>query len=229
MLAQATGLALLAALYPAALVVIAIYLGTERPRPIGLMFVAGAMAASAVMALAVYAVLKSGHLDLPKAHHTRYGLRLGLGLLMIAVSLILARRKPKPRKSRGANGAAQKSRFGGVTARLLTNPGRIAAFLMGFVLFFFSLTFIAAIQVIATARAGTTLTVLAFVLVIVLYASSAWLPYLFYLANPERTTRRLRTLNDWLSAHGRSLYVGGLGIAGLVVALDGVLGLTGTV
>lgn len=223
MLAQAAGLAVLAACYPTALVVMTIYLGTPRPRPIGLLFIVGAVLASVLTSVVLYVVLKSGHLDLPKAHHTRYGLRLGLGILMIAVSLILLKRKPKTDKS------SKKTKSGGILARLLTSPGPRTAFVMGFGLFFFSLTFIASVQVIATARSGTVLTVLAFAVVIIIYASSAWLPYLLYLINPDGTTRWLRAFNGWLTAHGRTLYVSGLGLAGVVVALDGVLGLAGIV
>jgi hypothetical protein len=222
---EASGLALLAAFYPAGLLVVAIYLGTPRPRQTGLLFVFGALGASLVMAVAVYAILKSGHIDLPKERHTRYGLRLGLGVLMIAGCLFLARRRPKPK----ADKTSAQRKFGGLMGRLLTNPGPATAFVMGFVLFFFSLTFIAAIQVVATARAGTAATALAFALVVVLYAGCAWLPYLCYLIYPEGTTRRLRVFNSWLAAHGRALYLGGLGLAGVVVALDGVLGLAGLV
>jgi len=224
-LGEATGLALLAACYPAGLLVVASYLGSPRPRQIGLLFVVGALGASLVMAIAVYAVLKSVHLDLPSAHHTRYGLRLGLGIAMIALCLVLARRSPKSATDK----SAKKGIFGGMMGRLLTNPGPVTAFVMGFVLFFFSLTFIAAIQVIATARAGLAATVLAFAIVVILYAGSAWVPYLFYLVRPQGTTRRLRIFNGWLTAHGRSFYVAGLGVAGLVVTLDGVFGLTGIV
>jgi len=229
MLAQAAGLALLAACYPAALLVLAGYLAHERSRPIGLMFVAGAMAASAVVALAVYALLKSGHLDLARQHPARYGLRLGLGLLMLALSAFLLWRGRRARRPASASDGRLRSRFGGLRGRLLTNPRRALAFAVGFGLFFCSVTFISAVQVVATARSGAAITVLALVLVIVLYAASAWLPYLLYLASPDGTGRTLRALNAWLAVHGRVLYLGALAVAGVAVTLDGALGLAGVV
>ena len=49
MIAEAAGLALLAALSPTALLVAAVYLGSDRPRQTGLAYLAGAVLMSLVM------------------------------------------------------------------------------------------------------------------------------------------------------------------------------------
>jgi hypothetical protein len=92
---------------------------------------------------------------------------------------------------------------------------------VGFGLFVCSVTFITAVQVIATSRSGLAMTVLGLMIVVLLYAGSAWLPYLLYLSSPEATTRRLRALNGWLVAHGSQLYLSAIVVGGVVVTING--------
>jgi hypothetical protein len=54
-----------------------------------------------------------------------------------------------------------------------------------------------------------------------------WLPWLTYLAAPGATTLRLNVLNAWLRARGRTLAVGGLTVGGIVLIVNGALGLAG--
>ncbi|HYY19883.1 MAG TPA: hypothetical protein VE864_13680, partial [Streptosporangiaceae bacterium] len=69
MLAQASEFAVLAAISPTALLVIAVYLGSARPRRTGAYYLAGAVLMS---------------------------LRLGLGILALAAGAFVVTRKPKP-------------------------------------------------------------------------------------------------------------------------------------
>ncbi len=217
----------MAAFYPAGLMVMTIYLGSQRPREAGLAFVIGALLAGLAMAVIVYFLLKSWHLDLPSRQHPRYGLRLGLGMVMIVASVLLGLRKRPNRTNRPDHpDHPAKPKLGGVLSRLLTDPAPVTALVVGFGLFFFSFAFIAAVQVIATAREGAVITVLAMIAVIVIYAGCAWLPYVFYLLSQERTTRVLRALNQWLAAHGRTIWLVVLALAGVIVAINGAVGLS---
>jgi hypothetical protein len=94
MLLQAAGFAVLAALSPTALLITAIYLGSARPRTTALCYLAGAVLISTVMGIAVL-LLRYGHFQLPGHRTPRYGLRLGLGLLILATIAVVARRKPR--------------------------------------------------------------------------------------------------------------------------------------
>ena len=85
--------------------------------------------------------------------------------------------------------------------------------------------FIAAVQVIATADASIADTVLATVIVTVLTVLSVWLPLIAHLAAPEATTRALRAANGWLAAHGRALVTGALAVAGVILVVNGALGI----
>jgi hypothetical protein len=220
-LGQAAGFALLAAVSPTALLVMAVFLGSDNPRKTALMYVAGAMIMTVAMAVAVLFVLRSTGLNQPRQHAPRYGLRLGLGVIALAVSLYLIRRK-RPEGSPGDG----KPKRPGLIARLTASPSPRTAFVLGLLLFAPSATFIAAVQVIATANEGLPITVAAVVVVVVLTALTVWLPLLGYLAFPEATTRLLRTANEWLRVRSRLVVIGALWIAGVLLVVDGALGLS---
>ena len=219
MLAQAAGFAVLAALSPTALLITATYLGSARPRFTALCYLAGAVAMSTVMAILVLVVLRSTHLQVPRHRTPRYELRLGLGLLILAVGAVVARHRPRPRDP---------SRPGrGIVARLVASPAPLTAIAAGLVIFTPALTFVAAIQVVATAQAGPGLSAAGLIMIIVIYVASIWLPFLAYLAAPELTSRKLTAFNAWLLAHGRAVLVIGLMVAGAALAADGAFGLFG--
>jgi Sap, sulfolipid-1-addressing protein len=235
MLLQAAGFAVLAALSPTALLITAIYLGSARPRTTALCYLAGAVLVSTVLGVAVLLLLRYGQFQLPGHRTPRYGLRLGLGLLILAAIAMVARRKPRllglPGQPRDPGPAGlppnpgQPGQGKGIVSRLVSSPAPVTAFVAGVLVFMPALTFIAAIQVIATARAGFPLSTLGLLIVIVINVAFVWLPFLAYLAAPGLTTRTLTSFNAWLRAHGRILLVLALLVAGAVLTLDGLLGL----
>ena len=240
MLLQAAGFAVLAALSPTALLISAIYLGSARPRTTALCYLAGAVLISTVMGIAVLLILRYGHFQLPGHRTPRYGLRLGLGLLILAAIAVVARRRPRllglPGQPRSPGQPGQLPNPGhpgqpgqgrGIVSRLVSSPAPMTAFVAGVLVFMPALTFLAAIQVIATARAGVPLSALGLVIVIVINVAFVWLPFLAYLAAPDLTTRKLTAFNAWLRARGRILLMLALLVAGAVLIVDGLLGLIG--
>jgi hypothetical protein len=241
MLLQAAGFAVLAALSPTALLITAIYLGSARPRTTALCYLAGAVLISTVMGIAVLLLLRYGNFQLPGHRTPRYGLRLALGLLILAAIAMVARRKPRllglsgqPRNpgqpgqppNPGRSGQPGQAGQGkGIVSKLVSTPAPMTAFVAGVLVFMPALTFIAAIQVIATARAGFTLSTLGLLIVIVINVAFVWLPFLAYLAVPGPTTRTLAAFNAWLRAHGRILLILALLVAGAVLTANGLLGL----
>jgi hypothetical protein len=216
-LLQAAGFAVLAALSPTALLITAIYLGSARPRTTALCYLAGAVLISTVMGVAVLLLLRYGHFQLPGHRAPRYGLRLGLGLLILAAGAVVARRQPR------LPGPGQPGK--GIVSRLVSSPAPMTAFVAGVFIFMPAVTFIAAIQVIATARAGVALSALGVVMVIVINVAFVWLPFVAYLVAPGPTTRTLAAFNAWLRAHGRILLILALLVAGAVLTVNGLLGL----
>jgi threonine/homoserine/homoserine lactone efflux protein len=219
MLIQAAGLALLAALTPTALLVSAVFLGSASPRRTGALFLAGAIVMTVVMAVIVFVVLRATHLQLPHQHKSRYGLRLGLGVLLLLASGFLLRRGPKVKDPAKRNK--------GLISRLIARPGPRAAFVAGLIVYSPSVTFIAAIQVVATSRSSTADSVGAIALVIGITVLFVWLPLLLHVLMPDRTSRVLTSFNGWLRAHGRALGIGAMLVGGVVLTLNGILGLTG--
>ena len=114
MLVQAAGLAVLAAISPTALLLAAVYLGSARPRATVLLYLTGAALMSLVMGIVVLAALRAGGFSLPKHRLDRYGLRLGLGVVILLAGFVLLRRKPKrPDPDRPQNG---------IVSRLIAAP-----------------------------------------------------------------------------------------------------------
>ena len=218
MILQAAGFALLAALSPTTLLVSAVYLGSARPRPVAAAYLAGAIIMSLVTGLVVFAILRGTGLQRQSERAARYDLRLGLGLLMIAVGAVLARRKPK---EPDPDNPKQ-----GLVSRMIANPAPRSAFAVGLLLFAPGITFIAAIQVIATANASLELTTVAIVVIVVINALLVWLPLLVHIFAPDVTTRHLTAFNGWLRANGNKILVTVLLVGGLILAINGILGLT---
>ena len=216
MLAQAAGLALLSALSPTALLIAAIYLGSARPGLTSMFYLAGAVAMSLVMGVVVLLVLRSAGLNHPDQHAARYGLRLGLGIVLLAAAFYVAARKPRQPDPAKAHG---------LVSRMVAEPAPLSAFLVGLLVFAPGVTFIAALQVIATASAGPDLTSLAVILVVVINVLLVWLPIMLHLIAPTATERRLKAFNHWIRAHGTTVLIGVLIVAGGIMVFDGIYGL----
>jgi hypothetical protein len=217
MLLQAAGLALLAAISPTALLVAAVYLGSARPRVTATLYLIGAVVMSLIMAVVLLVALRSLDLDHPAKHVPRYGFRLALGVLLLAGALLVARRRRRadPAKARQ-----------GLMARLVGDPSPRSAFVVGVLIFAPGATFLAALQVIATARADLQLTALAVLMVVFINVLFVWLPFLLFLLVPGATTRRLSAFNGWLRAHGQVLLMGTLLVVGVIMVANGIYGLT---
>jgi hypothetical protein len=230
---QAAGFALLAAISPTALLVMAVFLGSDNPRRTAQLYLAGAVLMTVLMAVTVLLVLRATGLSQPQERAPRYGLRLGLGILALAgaaVMILRARRaRPAPAVSRSTGGqdapGAGTPRKHGMMSRLTARPRPLTAFIAGLLVFAPSAAFIAAVQVIATANAATPETVLAVLIVTVLTVLSAWLPFIAHLIAPEATARALRNANGWLVAHGRTVAVYCLVVVGIALVVNGALNL----
>jgi Sap, sulfolipid-1-addressing protein len=216
-IAQAAGLAVLAAISPTALLLAAVYLGSARPRATILSYLAGAVVMSIAIGIVILVALRAGGFSLPHHRHDRYGLRLGLGILLVLAGLVVFRRKPKPVDP----DKPQK----GIVGRLMANPAPYTAFLAGLLVFGPGVTFIAAVQVVATANADLSETTAALIVVVVINVALVWLPLVAYLATPDFTSRTLIAFNAWLRSHGRIILAGVLVIAGIILTVNGITGL----
>jgi Sap, sulfolipid-1-addressing protein len=210
-LAQAAGLALLSALSPTALLVTTVYLGSARPRRTTVSYLVGAVAMSGAIAVVVVFILRGAGLSHPGRHDARYGLGLGLGLALVMIGILLMillrRRRARPRARRP-----------GLVSRMIANPSTRSAFAVGLLVFAPGVTFLAALEVIAAARASFELTALAVVIAVVITVVLVWLPLLFYLIEPGLTESRLKAFNGWLRAHGATVLGAAMIVAGAIIA-----------
>jgi len=221
MLAEAAGFAILAALTPTALLVAAVFLGTADPHRTVLFYLAGAIVMTGVMAAIAFVVLRAGQLYLPRNHQARYEVRLGLGVGCLLAAAYLLRR--------GARKRDPAKQGQGLISRMAARPGHKAAFIVGLLVYTPSVTFIAAVQVVATSNASLAASVGALAIVVVITVMFVWLPLVLYLVVPERTGRWLGQFDGWLRTHGHAILIGALAVAGLLLAVNGILGLAGLV
>lgn len=221
MIGQAAGFAVLAAISPTALIVMAVFLGSANPKVTALAYVTGAFAMTVIMAIVVLYVLRGSGLNLSHEHDPRYGFRLGLGVLALAGAIFFARfKRPKPESAKQRQG---------LMARLIAMPSARTAFAAGVLIFAPSATFIAAVQVVATAQAAISITALTLVIIILLTCMVVWVPLITYLAAPDATTRSLKALNDWIRRHTRRLGLWALGLCGVILIVNGALGVAGVI
>jgi hypothetical protein len=219
MLLQAAGLAVLAAISPTALLVVAVYLGSAQPRLTAAFYLAGAVAMSLVTGVIILAILRNAQLSHAANRTPRYEIRLGLGILLCLAAVVVARRKKPPPDP------AQPQK--GLVSRLAASPAPLSAFLVGVLIFAPGATFLAALQVIATSNASIELTALAVLVVVVINVVLVWLPIVVHVVAPDRTTRYLTSFNGWLRANGRTILVGVLLVVGAIMVANGIYGLTG--
>jgi hypothetical protein len=219
--AQVAWLALVASISPPAALLAGLYLRSERPGKVTLFFIVGGLVVVSVVGVVVLVVMRAGGLShLDHFHHqTRYGVRLGLGLIALAAAVFLYLRKPKPRDP------AKKPKKPKLIHRLSARPSPLTAFAVGVFMFGPSLTFISAVQVVATAKAGLADTIGAMALIIVLAVLFAWLPFLAYLVAPDRTLHLLHRLEAALAKHGRTILVAAVAVIGLYLTIQGITGL----
>ena len=219
MFEQVAALALVAAFYPPAMLVAGLYLASARPGKATIMYVLGGLVIITIVGTVALVAIRAGGLSQHSQQHTRYGLRLGLGVVAIAAAVVIARRKPKPKP------ATARAKKRGMIDRLSADPRPRTAFLAGIVMFGPSLTFVAAVQVVATSKASEAATIGAMALIFVLTLSFAWIPLLAYLIAPDRTVRRLKAGETWLRAHGKVVLVAAVAAVGVILIAQGIAGL----
>jgi MFS family permease len=219
---QAAGFALLASFYPPAMLIAALYLGSERPGRITVSYVLGGLAMVTIVSVVVLVVLRAGGLSHLGHHQTRYGVRLGLGVVAVIAAVLLWRRQRRPADP----AKAPKPKRPSLIERLSARPSPLSAFAVGAFVFGPSLTFIAAVQVVATAKAGLGVTIGAIVMIVLLTVAFGWLPLVAYLIAPQRTATLLRRLDAWLKQHGKKVVTTAIAVVGILLIIQGILGLT---
>jgi hypothetical protein len=220
MFGQAAELAALSALYPPALLIAAVYLSSARPRRLTSLYLAGAALMTVLAGVVILVALRAGRLSLPADRPPRYGLRLGLGVIAVAAAGYLAWRY---RHRRPAD--TGKPNKPSLISRMTAQPRPLTALAVGALLFAPGIGFVAAVQVVATAKANPASTAGALIVIVLIDLVFAWLPLTLHLIAPEATTHALKAINAWLGVRGRGLLVAALTAIGAILIIEGALGL----
>jgi hypothetical protein len=216
--AQAAVLSLLAACSPVAMLIAAIYLVSAQPRRMAVLYLAGGVLVVTVVGTIALVAIRAGGLSRVSGQQPRYGLRLGLGVIALIAATVIAlrtRRAAEPPRQRQP----------GLVTRMSARQTPLSAFVVGLIVFGPGLTFIAAVQVVATAQASLVTTVAAMTMIVVLTVLFAWLPLVAYLIAPEATVGRLAALNAALGRHGRVVLASALAVIGVLLVIQGSIGL----
>jgi Sap, sulfolipid-1-addressing protein len=220
---EAIGFAFLAAINPTALLIGAAYLGSANPRKTAVFYLAGAIIMTVVLGVVLLVAIRAGGLSQVGHRTPRYGLRLALGVAALVAAVVVARREPKAAPGPAGDGSAKQGRM----ARLISKPSPLTALVAGILLFYPSAALIAAVQVIGTSHDSLSLEAVAVALVVLVNVLVIWLPLLVYLFAPDATTRALRAFDAWLRAHKRTITIAALAAVGLILVVNGSLGLAG--
>jgi hypothetical protein len=211
---QAVVLVLAGSVYPAGLVMVAIYLASAHPTRLAWLFVAGAFTTTVVSGVLILVLMRAAHLDHPHNSATLGGIRILLGVVFALLGLFLLRRRravpAAPVVEALVTGEqvtvepATDSARTGMLARFQRSDHPSAAFVAGVFIYLPGPGYIAAMQVIGSAHVGLAETVGAFLVVAVLDLWLVWLPVVTYRFAPERTGRLVHEFSDWLSRNGRT-------------------------
>jgi hypothetical protein len=219
MFGQAAELAVLGALYPPAILIAALFLVSERPGRHAVLYLLGGLLMVTVIGTTVLIVIRTTGLSLPSHHQSRYGLRLGLGVAALIGAVIVYRRPAKPAKP-------DKQKKPGLVARMTSRPTARTAFAVGVLVFGPSVTFIAAVQVVATAKASLAATIGALAMIAIITVAFAWLPLVAYLIAPDATIRTLNKMTEWLGRNRQTVLAVVLAVVGIVLVVQGATGLS---
>ena len=67
--------------------------------------------------------------------------------------------------------------------------------------------------------------VLAMAVVVIIDVAFIWLPFGFYLAAPNATTRYVTATDAWVQTHSRTIIIAVLLVVGLILVVNGATGL----
>jgi hypothetical protein len=226
-LAQAIPLVLAGSIYPAGLILMAIYLASAHPKRLGTALFFGALTTTVVSGVVLLVVMRSLHLDDQSEANARGGLRAAVGLLFVVLGLRLLVSKPGSEVDPVTAAEPPPEKKPGLVTRLQSGTRARAAFLAGLIVYLPGPGYIAALQVIGTTKASPAQTVGAFVVVVLLDLWLVWLPLLTYLVAPDATGRWLHSFSGWLDRNGRTLLAGvlvGIGCALLATGITTLIG-----
>lgn len=218
-------LAFLSAVSPKLLGVDLLLIDNERPRRMFLCFLAGATGVALTIGLLDVLVL---HADAVSTQGSvSAGLDLAVGVPLVIIGVLLAtgrlrgRRKNQPVPA--GPGGGQQPKMEGWAQRVLREPRPGLAVLIGALCGTPGALYITALHDMITGKASTPTQAVAVVVFVLIEFCLVIIPFAFLEFRPEGTKLQLKRVQDGLTTHARQLMAGVAIVAGLYMAISGLV------
>jgi Sap, sulfolipid-1-addressing protein len=209
-LPQALPLALAAAIYPPALIVLLLLTGGPRPRPLVVTYFAAAALVTAGVGLAGLALADGARLTVQHSRHASGATYIVLGLLLLPVAAWARRRGSRPRHEHAPG------RIGEWSQR--ASSSRRWAFVLGLLMYLPSPLYLLAIKAVADSGDSSTGKVLAVLLCAICVLLFVEVPLIGLYIRPAAVAGGLRRVHDWLVRNSWNL-AAACALAGAIYAL----------
>jgi hypothetical protein len=212
-LPQALPLALAAAIYPPALLVLLLLTGGPRPRPLVGAYFAGAALLTVGAGLVGLAVADGARVTVQHSRHASAGVYIALGLLLLPVAAFAWRRGRRPTVPHAGGGGG---RIAGWSQR--ASSSRRWAFVLGLLMYLPSPLYLLAIKAIADSGDSSASNVVAVLVCAICVLLFVEIPLVALYVRPAAVAGGLGFVHDWLIRNSWNV-AAALALAGAVYAL----------
>jgi uncharacterized membrane protein YidH (DUF202 family) len=219
-LPQALPLALSAAVYPPALLVLLLLLTGTHPRGLVLAYFAGAAVLTIGAGLAVLALLTQAGLTTEESSTVSGWLYIAVGVLLLALSRWAWRRRAREPTETGDQSGAGRGRIAEWSRRATTSQRW--AFVLGLVMFLPSPLYLLAVKEIADSGDSSSSNALAVLICAVGVMLFVEIPLVAMFVRPSGVAAGIERFRGWLRRNGWSFAAGLALIAGLSAIAQGI-------
>jgi Sap, sulfolipid-1-addressing protein len=224
-------LGLLAMFNPSLLAAVTVMLLLPNPRRLMFGYLLGAYLTSITLGLIIVFSLQGSSAESTAKHTISPVEDIVIGLLAVAIAWVLRTGRDQPLKERRRRKQAVKLKAKqeagkpteSLPLRLLGKGDPRITFLVGVVLTFPGVSYLAALDKIHKLDPGTVPTVLLVVGFCLMQQVLLELPLLGYVFAPDRTAATVTRFKSWIARKGRSAVVIGAGAIGVVLIARGII------
>lgn len=220
-LSEAVPLALSAAFYPPAILVLILLLASEHPRRLVFSYFAGAALIVVSVGVVVVTFLDGAGATTQDSSSVSAGIQIALGLLLLALSAWAWARRDRPPAEPDPDTEA--GRIAQWSARATASARW--AFALGIVMYLPSPMYLAALKAIADSGDSSASKLTAVLICAACVMLFVEIPALALLLRPDGLQRRLEAMRDWIAVNGWRLLAVLAGIAGVYAVIKGVAAL----
>ena len=217
-LSEALPLALSAAFYPPAIIVLILLLASEHPRRLVYAYFAGAALIVFGVGIVFLSVLAGTNTTTQDSAPRSAGVDIALGVLLLLLSAWAWARRDRPPAEPDPN--AEAGKVAQWSARATASAKW--AFVLGIVMYLPSPMYLAAIKAIADSGDSTSSQITAVLICGVCVMLFVEIPAIALLLRPDGLQRRLEAARDWMSRNGWRLLAVLAAVAGLYVLIKGI-------